>query len=214
MHYLEMYHKAKADVNSIGATLETESSNINEVRAALFELNTLISKLKDGVVKGRAVSSYNKLNAIVTKYSERLKVNAGRFSGIREIAPQADTAAQMLKNGSAVAFNAGAILALTAATGAVYAAVSGISAVIDPVKVTINKQADLIDMYINREINEAEYERRATALETELDAKSFFVQKEAGFSVVTAVISAGVIYGVYKSLKLSGILDKIMRVIR
>ena len=212
---IDQYKKAKADVSAVNVSMQNDNEKILQLRSLLSDLSFRITSIDNEAVKARALSSYNKLSGIIEGYSGILKDNSGRYTNIQDITPHANSTIQGFKgtNGG-MAFNAGAVMALTAATGAIYAAVSGVSALLDPVKDIIEKQALLLDEYIARNINEGEYERRAAALENELETKTFFIQKKTGINIPAAITIAGVIYGTYKVLQARGVLNKIMAAIK
>jgi len=214
-NFFESYNRAKSDVTNISNTLTSDETKIYDLRVSLGSLAARLDGIENAKVKSAAQNVHNTLFEALNRYATRLNVNKSRFAGIREITPQADRTMQLIQHrGTALAFNTGAVLALTAATAAVYGSVSALSGILDPVKHAIDMQADLLDMYIRKEITEAEYEKRAQALVTELETKNFFIQKEAGFNLPVVLIAGAGIYGTYKLLKYSGILEKILRVIK
>jgi hypothetical protein len=212
---LDQYKKAKADVSAVNVSMQNDSEKIIQLRSILSDLSSRINIIENEAVKKRALSLYNKLSGIIEGYAGTIKDNSGRYNNIQDITPHANSTIQGFKgtNGG-MAFNTGAVIALTAATGAIYAAVSGVSALLDPVKDIIEKQGLLLDEYIARNINEGEYESRAAALENELETKTFFIQKKTGINVPAAITIAGVIYGTYKILQARGVLHKIMAAIK
>ena len=210
---LIQFNKVKDQFQNI-----TPEINKNKTKIDLLSSRIVIFSryYNNDTVNKQAQKIYDTLSAAVTKADMKLsKVKIG-YAGVSSTMPHAryisDKISKISPKGTAgLAFNMAPVIAVTAASGMVLAAIWSLGEILDPVERNINIQSSLLDQEINGDITAAQFVTQSNAALADLSNQDYEIQQAVGFNPWIVLITSGAIYGGYKIIENTDIIKEIKR---
>jgi hypothetical protein len=206
---LSEFSKIKNQFKNIVPEMEQHTKKIETLsaRAEMFNKNY-------ESVNKQTQKIYVMLRASLDKAGIKLsRIRAG-YTGISSTMPHAKYISEKIlkvspKGSAGLAFNMAPVIAVTAASGMVLAAIYGLGEILDPVERNINTQSVLLDQVMAGTMSASQFTAASDAALADLNNQDYDIQQTVGFNPWIVLITSGAIYGGYKIMENTNMIKQI-----